>query len=59
MGNTGMDADVLLSLTTLITSFSTAAMEMVQTVLPLAGPLVITIAVLFFGWRMFRAIARI
>jgi hypothetical protein len=54
-----MDATVQGALTTLVTGIKTDALGLVATYLPLAGGILVTVAVLFFGIHIFRAIAHV
>jgi len=54
-----MDATVETALTTLVTGLKTDALSLVGEYLPIAGGLVVTVAVLFFGIKIFRAIAHV
>lgn len=54
-----MDADVATAASTLVTTLKTDALGQIETYLPIAGAVLITVAVLFFGIRMFRAVAHV
>lgn len=54
-----MDVTVNGALDTLVASMSASALGLVQDYLPIAGILLVTIGVMFFGIRIFRAIARV
>lgn len=54
-----MDATVAAALTTQLTAFQGGVYTQIQNVLPIAIPLAITVALVFFGWRMFRAMAHV
>jgi len=54
-----MDSTVSAALVTMITDVKNHALDLVGDYLPLAGGLLITVAVLFFGIRIFRAIAHV
>lgn len=54
-----MDATVNTALDTLTSGLQTDALAIVADYLPVAGAIMVTIAVLFFGVRIFRAIAHV
>jgi len=54
-----MDATVAAAMTTGLTSIKTESLEQLAANVPLALGVVITVAVLFFGIRTFRAIAHV
>lgn len=54
-----MDATVAGALTTQLQAFETGAYAQITAVLPVAIPIAITIGLVFFGWRMFRAMAHV
>lgn len=54
-----MDATVAAALTSQLESFETGAYAQITSVLPVAIPIAITIGLVFFGWRIFRAMAHV
>jgi hypothetical protein len=54
-----MDATVNTALDTLTSGLQTDALGIISDYLPEAGVVMVTVAVLFFGIRIFRAIAHV
>jgi hypothetical protein len=54
-----MDASISAQLSTSIASFQTDALSQITDVLPVALPIVVSIAGLFLAIRLFRAIAHV
>jgi len=54
-----IDATVSAAVTTLVTGLKSDALAMITTNLPLAGGVLVTVAVVFFGINIFRAIAHV
>lgn len=54
-----LDATVNTALDTLVGNMQSEALALVAEYLPIAGVLLVTIGVMFFGIRIFRAIARV
>jgi len=54
-----MDASVNTALDTLTTGLKTDSLSILTNYLPVAGAIMVTVAVLFFGVRIFRAIAHV
>jgi hypothetical protein len=57
--NTMFDSGVGTALATMVGTLKTGALSQLVTYLPLAGGILVTVAVLFFGIHIFRAIAHI
>jgi len=54
-----MDPTVAAELSSQLGDFKDGAYAQIVAVLPIAVPLVITVSLVFFGWRMFRAMAHV
>lgn len=54
-----MDASISAALTTGLGDFATGAVDQIVAVLPVALPVVIGIAVMFLGIRLFRGVAHV
>jgi len=54
-----MDSTVNEALATMVGTLKTGALTQMTTYLPIAGIVLVTVAVLFFGIHIFRAIAHV
>lgn len=54
-----MDATVAAAITTAVTSFQGDAIDQLGTILPLALPVIVTVALVFMGLRWFRALIHV
>lgn len=54
-----MDATVGAALSTAVTTFKTDALSQLGTILPIAIPVIVTVALVFMGVRWFRALAHV